>query len=196
LGLVPIAAGLMVAPTGERPDVLIGRDARLIAVRGADGALSAVAGRGSSYELARWLEHDGDARTPAEATKAAAFRCDALGCIAQVRGLRLALPKSAAALRDDCAMAAILVLPFPKPARCRPAGPVIDPDDIAARGAHALTVEGGRVRVETVADARGDRPWAAGAGGGAMPPPAAWNGDGRPRSRGPSARTKETNGRN
>ena len=160
LGIVPIALGLMLAPTGQRPDVLIGRGASLVAVRGPDGKLSALAGRGSSYELARWLEHDGDGRAPAEAAKARAFRCDKQGCTAQVKGLRLAVASTAAALRDDCALAAILVLKFPRPRGCRPAVSAIDIDDVLARGAHALTIEGGKVRVETVADARGDRPWA------------------------------------
>jgi competence protein ComEC len=159
LGAVPIAVGLMLAPTGQRPDVLIGRGASLVAVRGADGRLSALAGRGSSYELARWLEHDGDGRAPVEAARAPVFRCDRLGCITHVKGLRLAVAKSGAGLRDDCALAAILVVTFPRPARCRPAGAAIDIDDLAARGAHALTVENGRVRVSTVAEARGERPW-------------------------------------
>jgi competence protein ComEC len=175
LGLVPVALGLMLAPTGQRPDVLIGRDARLVAVRGADGRLSALAGRGSGFELARWLEHDGDARSPAEAARASAFRCDRDGCIARVKGLRLAVATSGAALRDDCVLAAILVLEFPKPRGCRPAGPAVDIDDLAARGGHALIVEGGKVRIETVSDARGDRPWAPKAR--AAGPPAAWGGD-------------------
>ena len=73
--------------------------------------------------------------------------------------MRLAVAKSAAALRDDCALATILVLTLPRPKRCTPAGPAIDIDDVRARGAHALIIEGGKVRIETVADARGDRPW-------------------------------------
>jgi competence protein ComEC len=150
----------MLAPTGQRPDVLIGRGAGLIAVRGADGRLSALAGRGSSFELARWLEHDGDARSPAEAAKAAAFRCDTQGCIAHVKGLRLAVARSGAALRDDCTRAAILVLALPRPERCKPGGPAVDIDDVAARGVHALTITDGKVLIETVADARGNRPWA------------------------------------
>jgi competence protein ComEC len=169
----------MLAPTGQRPDVLVGRNAGLVAVRGPDGRLSALSGRGSNYELARWLEHDGDGRTTAEAGKAAAFRCDRLGCTAQVKGLRLALAKSAAALRDDCGMAAILVLPFSGSARCRPAGTVIDSDDLATRGAHALTIDGGKVRVETVADARGDRPWAAKVRAVGMQPSRDWSDDDR-----------------
>jgi competence protein ComEC len=159
LGAVPVALGLMLAPGGQRPDVLIGRGAGLIAVRGADGRLSALAGRGSQFELARWLEHDGDARAPAEVGKGQAFRCDGQGCTARVKGLRLAIANSAATLRDDCALAAILVLTFPKPKNCRPAV-LIDSEDLKLRGAHALTIEDGKVRVETVADARGDRPWA------------------------------------
>lgn len=95
--------------------MLIGRGADLVAVRAADGKLSALAGRGSTFELSRWLEHDGDGRTPAEAAKAQAFLCDQSGCIARVKGMRVAVAGSAAALRDDCAAASIVVLKFPKP---------------------------------------------------------------------------------
>jgi competence protein ComEC len=160
IGVVPIALGLMLAPTAQRPDVLVGRGAVLVAVRGADGKLLALAGRGSAYELARWLEHDGDGRPPAQVGRGRAFRCDRQGCTVKVKGLRLAVANSAAALRDDCALAAIVVLKFAKPRACSPSGATIDIDDIDARGAHALTIEGGKVRVETVADTRGDRPWA------------------------------------
>jgi competence protein ComEC len=132
-----------------------------VAVRGSDGRLSALAGRGSTFELARWLEHDGDGRAPAEVGKATAFRCDSQGCTALVKGFRLAVAGTPAALRDDCARAAIVVLRFARPVGCNPSGALIDPDDLAARGAHALTVADGRVRIETVADARGARPWAA-----------------------------------
>jgi len=160
LGLAAIAAGVMLAPTGTRPDVLIGRGAALVAVRGGDGRLSVLAGRGATFEIARWLEHDGDGRTPAEAAKAQAFRCDQQGCTARVQGLLLAVTRSPAALRDDCATAAILVLAFARPPGCRPPGALIDAEDVRRNGAHALHVRDGRVRIETVADARGDRPWA------------------------------------
>ena len=160
LGVVPIALGLMLAPTGHRPDMLIGRGAELVAVRGADGKLSALAGRGSAFELARWLEHDGDGRPAAEAGKAQAFFCDKLGCTAQVKGMRIAVSGSAAGLRDDCTMASIVVLQFSKPKGCRSPGTVIDRDDVNVRGAHALTIDDGRVVIETVAETRGDRPWA------------------------------------
>jgi len=160
MGVAPIAAGLVLAPIGQRPDVLVGRDAATVAVRAEDGRLSALARRGSDFELARWLEHDGDGRSAAEAARGSAFRCDRLGCTATVRGLRLAVAGSPAALREDCTQVAILVLRFPRPAACRPAGAVVDVDDVRALGAHALYIGAGAVRTETVADVRGDRPWA------------------------------------
>ena len=64
-----------------------------------------MAGRGSRFELARWLEHDGDGRAPAEAAKTRDFHCDAEGCAASVKGLTVAVPGNASALRDDCAKA-------------------------------------------------------------------------------------------
>jgi len=160
LGVVPIVAGLVLAPAGRKPDVLVGRGAGLVAVRTDAGQLSALAGRGSNFELARWLEHDGDSRLQAEAAKASAFRCDAHGCTARVKGMLLAVANSPVALRDDCAAASILVLKFARPKGCKAAGPLIDADDIAAKGAHALYIGGGQVLIETVADTRGDRPWA------------------------------------
>jgi hypothetical protein len=41
---------------------------------------------------------------------------------------------------------------------------VIDIDDLATRGAHALTIASGDVRISTVAEARGQRPWSTPAG--------------------------------
>ena len=83
------------------------------------------------------------ARRPRSA-KAQAFRCDSHGCTARVKGMLLAVANSPAALRDDCAAAAILVLKFAKPKGCAPPGPAIDTDDLSARGAHALHIDGGQ----------------------------------------------------
>ena len=109
---------------------------------------------------ARWLEHDGDSRPPAEVAKASAFRCDSHGCTARVKGALLAVAGSPAALRDDCTAAAILVIKFARPKGCAPRGPAIDTEDLSTRGAHALRIDGGQIRIETVADTRGNRPWA------------------------------------
>ena len=78
-GAALVAAGLALAPTLRLPDLLIGRDGALVAVRTQDGRLEAVGSGRASFELARWLEHDGDDRTAKEAGKGAGFLCDAIG---------------------------------------------------------------------------------------------------------------------
>lgn len=159
-GLLPIAAGIVLAPTATRPDVLVGRNAELVAVRMPSGILSASTPR-SSFELARWLEHDGDRRSVAEAGKAQAWRCDEVGCTARVSGLTIAVAKTAAALRDDCRAAEIVVLRQPRTGPCPSARVLIDRTAIDRLGAHAIYIEGdGRLRIETVAAGRGQRPWA------------------------------------
>ena len=159
-GLAIIAAGLGLAPFRDRPDVLIGRDGTLVAVRTAAGSLSSMPARGGAFELTRWLEHEADARSVKEVAVADAFRCDSAGCTTTVRGMMMAVSTHPAALADDCARAQILVLTFPKPTGCSAnRGPVFDFFAIREAGTIALFIEDGRVRVTTVALARGDRPW-------------------------------------
>lgn len=159
-GLAAIAAGIALAPMGSRPDLLVGRDGHLVAVRGDDGRLAALTAVPANFELARWLKHDGDARSPQEAAKAAAFRCDAAGCVVEVRGATVAVARHAAALRDDCQRAGILVLPLPRPRTCTRPPLILDFIALRAGGTHALYLQpGADPRIETVAGERGDRPW-------------------------------------
>ncbi|MGL4395990.1 MAG: ComEC/Rec2 family competence protein [Hyphomicrobium sp.] len=190
-GIAAIIAGLALAPTLRRPDILVARSGALVAVRGADGNLSALPEHGGRYELQKWLEHDGDARDVAVVEKSERFVCDGVGCIANVNGVTLAVARHAAAIADDCARADIVILAVPKAGVCagRPRV-VIDVFDIWDSGVHALYVtanardvsagaadggtgDGGSsavaghdavrsaIRIETVAAYRGDRPWSA-----------------------------------
>jgi len=169
LGLVAVAAGVAAVPFGERPDILIWRDGRLVAVRAADGRLAALPAPQATFDLARWLEHDGDARTPRELLAGAPafpFRCDAAGCVASSKGALIAVPRDPAALADDCARADVLLLSVPAPRGCHGPAAVVDMFAVRARGAHALYLTPPTaqarpvVRVETVAAWRGARPWA------------------------------------
>lgn len=159
LGLGAIAAGLALAPTMQRPDILVGNDAQLVAIRSADGRLTAMAGSYSDYELQRWLEHDGDGRPARQVASAAGFRCDAAGCTATVRRQMIAVTRHPAALSEDCRRAGVLIIPFPKPRGCHASGLVIDAAAVQRQGTHAIRIDGDTLEVTTVADARGDRPW-------------------------------------
>jgi len=165
-GIAAIAAGVALAPMLPRPDILVGRDGALIAVRGdaGDGRYIALASRSANYELKRWLEHDGDPREPRLAMHGRLspgnVRCDGVACNVSVRKHTLAVVRHPSALRDDCARADILVLDIPRPRSCVGPRTVIDYPAVRHLGTHALYLDGrGGARVETVAQYRGDRPW-------------------------------------
>ena len=177
LGLPLIALGLAMAPMLERPDVLISRDGALVAAR-VDGAkLSALPAPRNLYDLARWLEADGDVRLPRDVARGERFRCDAAGCTGLVGGRVVAVNRHASALADDCARAHILILDRPRPKGCTGPAVVIDWPAIRRGGAHAVYLaragsgfrSGGEMqaaraallapRVENVTQLRGDRPW-------------------------------------
>jgi competence protein ComEC len=186
-GLTAIAGGLALAPTLPRPDVLIGRDGQLVAIRGTDGRLTALSVPQAGFEMKRWLEHDGDARTAKEAMSQAGFRCDVDGCTTRTAGTTVAVLRHPAALADDCAKADVLAASLPVRGACSRPRVVIDLYAVRDNGTHALyitPVNGSAappgsgtlsatyrsagvsdvaaapaIRVETVAGKRGVRPW-------------------------------------
>ena len=165
-GIALIAVGAALAPTLRAPDIIVGRDAGLVAVRGADGELSAVGATRASFELERWLEHDGARRSLEEAAKAAGLPLRRRRLPRRrSRGWRSRWRAIPAAFAEDCRRAAILISPIVGPRGCT--GPKTVIDFFAARrgGTHALYIEAdGGIRIETVAAARGTRPWSMPAG--------------------------------
>ena len=165
LGAALVLVGLIVAPWMPRPDILVGQKGELVAVREPSGKLAALPAKGSKYDLDRWLEYDGDDRSASEAQHSAAFSCDAVGCIAHVKGAVIAIARHPAAVTDDCGNADVLMLDIPKPADCAVPVTVIDVFDRWRNGAYALYLDQNEaspqphIRVETVAAHRGDRPW-------------------------------------
>ena len=167
LGVALVIAGLLVAPWMPRPDVLIGQKGLLVAVRDAKGKLDAMPGKITKYDLDRWLEYDGDSRTARDAKSGDGFNCDAVGCIAHVKGATVAVARHPAAVTDDCLNADVLVLDMPKPEDCAVPKTVVDVFDRWRNGAYALYLDHSEdnpephVRLETVAAHRGERPWSA-----------------------------------
>ena len=158
-GLVGVGLGLALSGGAVRPDMLIGRDGSLVAVRGGDERLAATTGRAGRYALERWLAADGDAREVDAARGADALSCDAAACIAEIKGKKIALLYHPSALREECARADIVVARFPLGYRCKSPRIVLDRVDFARSGAHALYLDGQSIRVRSVAERRGVRPW-------------------------------------
>jgi competence protein ComEC len=165
LGAALIAGGLALAPASRLPDLLIGRDGALVAVRADDGRLAAVGAARDTFELTRWLEHDGDGRAARAAGKGPGVRCDRIGCRAMVKGLAVGIAQHPAAFADDCRRAAIVISRIVSPRSCTAPKAVVDFFAARREGTHAIYVEDdGALRVETVAGSRGTRPWSLGRG--------------------------------
>jgi competence protein ComEC len=159
LGLVIAAFGIALAPGHERPDILIEREGATAALRSESGNLVFPPATAASYSVDNWLLADGDDRDAASATDESAFRCDTLGCIGTVKGKTVALIRHEGAVEEDCRIADIVIAPFTIGKRCRAARVIVDRRVLKAEGAHALYIEGLSIRTETVAAARGKRPW-------------------------------------
>ena len=164
-GLVPIALGCIAWATADRPDLLVTGDGRHLAARARNGALVTVIGSTRSFQSALWLRRDGVDPEADETEEDRAARadldCDDVGCVLPLRGgLQLAVSKSPASLADDCVAEAIVVALEPTRGRCKGPGLVIDRFDLWRNGAYAVWIDDKAIRVETVRDQRGVRPWA------------------------------------
>ena len=159
LGLVIAAAGIALSPQGQRPDVLIERTGDTAALRSTNGSLVFPPATAASYSADNWLLADGDERAAAAAIDEGVFRCDSLGCIGVVKGKTVALIRHSGAVEEDCRLADIVIAPFTIGTRCPAARVIVDRRMLKVEGAHALYIEGLSIRTETVAAARGKRPW-------------------------------------
>ena len=162
-GIAPMLLGIAVAYATTPPDLLVARDGITAAIRAPDGTLKLFRKAKDNYSAAEWLKRDGDARDIADAiaTPADGVHCDALGCIARTAsGLLIADVARIDALAEDCASAAIVVSAVPTRRKCSGPKLVIDRFDVARNNGYAVWL-GPSLRVETVEQDRGTRPWSA-----------------------------------
>jgi competence protein ComEC len=169
IGVAIIAAAAVLAPTAPSPDLIVGKNAEVVAVRGVDGQLNVLNGGESKFEVERWLQTDGDERQwdDLKGKAARGFVCDSAGCVAERKGLQIAVPSHPSAYGDDCAQADIVIFSSAQPAGCRRPRLLIDVYDVWDRGNHAVYLtpnpDGAAnmadIRVETANGVRGVRPW-------------------------------------
>lgn len=164
-GLPLLAAGLLSLLWLRPPDLLISGDAKLIGLRDDTGRLWVSSDRRARYTAETWARRAGLAAAAAWPRDAEALRgqlrCDAVGCIFRARGQIVALVENPRGLAEDCALAGVLISLEPLARRdCRLPAVVIDRFAIWREGAHALWLSPEGVRVETVRERRGARPWA------------------------------------
>lgn len=161
-GIIAIAIGLLPIALATPPDILVDGDGWLVALRSAAGKLLVSDMRGARIESEIWARQlaVADALVPWPDHGRAGgedLECDISGCLFRRAGRTVALPRSEAALAEDCWKADAVISTEPIRWRC-PAEVVIDRFDLWRHGGHAIWL-GPRIRVETVDGRRGDRPW-------------------------------------
>jgi len=156
---VPIMViGLALAPDSQRAAIVIDGDGTTVAARATDGTLRVVSPRGNRFAVQRWLHAEGDGRSAADETMTAGVRCDPFGCaMAMPGGGRIAVPRDADALGDDCREARIVVTRHPASPTC--AAMVVDLRALAWTGAVRLHRDGDRWRIEAARPEGSMRPW-------------------------------------
>ncbi len=166
LGLAPIALGYASLLLVRPPDLLVtaeAGEAPLIAVRAVDGGYLLSSVRREGFVRDTWTRRGAtDSGTAWPATGSSAdgrLACDAQSCVYHAADHVVSLIRDPAALARDCPQADLVVSPVPSWRLCH--GPrIIDSIDLRRKGAHAVWLDPGGIRIETVAEWRGVRPWA------------------------------------
>jgi competence protein ComEC len=165
LGVPAVVAGLLTVALVRGPDVLVAGDARLMAVRGADGGLAfSTEARGNSMVRDSWLRRDANDETDPWPTSGVSadgrLACDWRGCVYTARGQVVAIARRAEALPDDCRYATVMIATFGLGRRpCAGPGLTIDRTALVRDGGHAVWLAPDGAVAQSVRASRGDRPW-------------------------------------
>jgi competence protein ComEC len=158
-GIALLVVAVVMALRTPRPDVLISANADAVAVRGADGHLSALRNGNDVLVLREWLNADADARAPTDAGLKEGFSCDAAASIARLPdGSVVSVARTAHGLVEDCDQASLMITPREAPPQCR--ARAIDRRKLGTSGAMALHRTGNAWSIEESVPHESERPWA------------------------------------
>ncbi len=163
-GAVSILFGLVLWGLSSqwRPDILVEGEGRLIAVRNAAGVMIANSATAARHAGSEWAKQEGLMGRLVSVRDDPAAACDALGCVfTGPGGEKIAFVRDANALAEDCARATILIASVAVK-NCHGPRLVIDMWNLRSGGAHAIWIDGDHIRMESVAQNRGRRPWVPG----------------------------------
>jgi len=155
LGPVLLLPAVLAFALDTPPDMLVADTTQAVAYRAADG-LRLATGKPGSFAVDVWQE------TYGEPIAAGAARCDSIGCLVESpRGFRAAIVRDPAGFYEDCAAVDLVVTRRRAPAGCATPA-IVDADDLARGGVHALRWDPGRRTFEIRAAITGlGQPWRA-----------------------------------
>ncbi|TDI59427.1 MAG: hypothetical protein E2O92_07650 [Alphaproteobacteria bacterium] len=167
-GIVVIGVGMTLAAFTPQPDIMVTGKGNLFAVRDHSGDLVVSDKRASRRARKVWLRRNGQATAQkwseidTDNGTEMFLQCDSLSCLYRPPGrpdLIIALVKDPQALQEDCQRTNVVISAVPARFWCRDTELVIDRFDLWRAGGHAIWVGDKGLRVETVADHQGQRPW-------------------------------------
>jgi competence protein ComEC len=168
-GIAPVAVGFASIAFVVPPHILVSDDARLVAVANERGEFVFSQLRANRFEAEIWMHRAGQEEREAWPNEGygadGRLLCDALGCLYRAEDRLVAIAWRAAALAEDCAVADLVVSLEPARDLCRRSGPlapiVIDRFDLWRNGGYAIWLDADGIRIRSVAETRGNRPWVA-----------------------------------
>lgn len=157
-GAPVVAAAMAAAFLGfwRPPDILISDRGRLVGVMTESGGLAVSRTERETFAQKVWRRRAG---LEEEGAGDGRFRCDAVGCSFPLKGAVLAVSETAESHEEDCRLSDILITAIPVRIACSRPRLVLGPRELKREGAHAIWFDDGRLRVLSVADSRGIRPW-------------------------------------
>lgn len=157
-GVVPIALGLLSIGWSRPPDIVVDGEARAVAVLGPEGYW-VFETWGADIAVETWLRRAAADRATWPEVAGSVPGCDQRLCRLRARGERVVVARRRDALSEACRTAEVVIALVPMRWECGRGVLAIDRRDLARGGAHVVRLGGGRPVVETVAEARGRRPW-------------------------------------
>ncbi len=161
-GALPLAFGLLSANFVRPPDILIARDAGLVAVRAADGRYLPSKAKGERAAADSWAKRAATALGPAWPENGASadglLSCDAGACRYSARGTVVTLLRDPARFDRSQCRADLVVAAVPAWRIC-PGARILDRIDAYRDGGYAVWLDNGAVRSKSVRDYQGARLW-------------------------------------
>lgn len=166
LGLMAIAAGIVTVLMQPRPpDILISSSGKLAMIRMEDGSALLSNRRSDKFSAEIWMKEAGIdvaevwPKDGAIEKGPVRLACEKDGCMADVRGLRIAFSFNPRTLAQDCMTATIVVSSNPADHRNCAAKMMIDKWDLKDKGTHAIWIDNKQATIRNVVQEQGVRPW-------------------------------------
>jgi competence protein ComEC len=166
LGVLAVASGIGIVLMQHRPpDVLVSSSAKLAMIRLDDGTALLSQRRSDKFSAEIWMKEGGidiaDVWPKEGAIEKGSVRlaCEKDGCMADVKGARIAFSFNPRTLPQDCTNALIVISATPAHHIHCAAPVMIDRWDMKDRGTYAIWIDDKHATIRNVMQEQGQRPW-------------------------------------